>query len=167
MKNLIIINGTMGVGKTTICKELNKKLKNSVWLDGDWAWMMNPFIVNEETKKMVVDNIDHMLKNFLNVSHIQNIVFNWVLDKEEIFEEVLEPLKDCKFNLYKFTLICDDEILIRRIQKDIQDGKREKGAIKKGLERQELYKKLDTIKIVTDNREVQEIVEEIIRRVKM
>lgn len=167
MKNLIIINGTMGVGKTTICKELNKKLKNSVWLDGDWAWMMNPFIVNEETKKMVVDNIDHMLKNFLNVSHIQNIVFNWVLDKEEIFEEVLEPLKDCKFNLYKFILICDDEILIRRIQKDIQDGKREKGAIKKGLERQELYKKLDTVKIVTDNREVQEIVEEIIRRVKM
>jgi len=46
-KKLIIINGTMGVGKSTISKALYKNLENSVWLDGDWCWMMNPFIVNE------------------------------------------------------------------------------------------------------------------------
>lgn len=64
MKNLIIINGTMGVGKSTVCKELNKRLIRSVWLDGDWCWMMNPWVVNDENKKMVVQNINFLLRNF-------------------------------------------------------------------------------------------------------
>ena len=48
----------MGVGKTTTCKELSKKLQNSVWLDGDWCWMINPFVVNEENKRLVINNIN-------------------------------------------------------------------------------------------------------------
>lgn len=36
MKKLIIINGTMGVGKSTVCKQLLKILAPGVWLDGDW-----------------------------------------------------------------------------------------------------------------------------------
>ena len=51
MKNLYIIGGTMGVGKTTTCQILKQKLKNSVFLDGDWCWDMNPFKVTDETKK--------------------------------------------------------------------------------------------------------------------
>ncbi|AJD25562.1 AAA domain protein [Clostridium botulinum] len=54
IKKLIIINGTMRVGKTATSKELNKKLNNSVWLDDDWCWMMNPFTVNDENKNMVI-----------------------------------------------------------------------------------------------------------------
>ena len=50
-KKLFIVNGAMGVGKT-------KKLQNSVWLDGDWCWMINPFVVNEENKRMVINNIN-------------------------------------------------------------------------------------------------------------
>lgn len=63
MKKLIIINGTMGVGKTATSKALYQKLESSVWLDGDWCWMMNPFIVNEENKTMVIDNITHHFRN--------------------------------------------------------------------------------------------------------
>jgi broad-specificity NMP kinase len=50
----------MGVGKTTTCKELSKKLQNSVWLDGDWCWMIDPFVVNEENKWPVY-NVDSMV----------------------------------------------------------------------------------------------------------
>ena len=35
MKNLFLIGGTMGVGKTTISNELKKKLDNCVYLDAD------------------------------------------------------------------------------------------------------------------------------------
>lgn len=49
-KKIIIINGVMGVGKTTISKLLYKELENSFWLDGDNCWMMNSFIVNEHHK---------------------------------------------------------------------------------------------------------------------
>ena len=68
MKKLIIINGVPGVGKTAVCKKLYKQILGSVWLDGDWCWMMNPFIVTKENKKMVEDNIVFILRNFLNNS---------------------------------------------------------------------------------------------------
>ena len=35
MKNLIFVNGTMGAGKTTLCRELKKLLAPSVFLDGE------------------------------------------------------------------------------------------------------------------------------------
>ena len=38
MKKLYIIGGTMGVGKTTVCNILKKRLDMSVMLDGDWCW---------------------------------------------------------------------------------------------------------------------------------
>ncbi|MEG1477069.1 MAG: AAA family ATPase, partial [Oscillospiraceae bacterium] len=42
MKTLIMISGTMGVGKTTTCRELQKILPRNVFLDGDWCWSMQP-----------------------------------------------------------------------------------------------------------------------------
>ncbi|MEN6413352.1 MAG: AAA family ATPase [Veillonellales bacterium] len=68
MKKLIIVNGTMGVGKSTVCQLLLDKLKPGVYLDGDWCWNMNPFIVSDENKAMVLDNIVHLLKNYLSNS---------------------------------------------------------------------------------------------------
>lgn len=44
MKKLYIIGGTMGVGKTTVCNILKKRLDMCVMLDGDWCWDINPFI---------------------------------------------------------------------------------------------------------------------------
>jgi tRNA uridine 5-carbamoylmethylation protein Kti12 len=67
MKNLIFINGTMGVGKTATSRELQKLLPNCVFLDGDWCWDMSPFIVNDETKK-VKSKIVCKLPRLLNSS---------------------------------------------------------------------------------------------------
>lgn len=43
MKRLILIGGTMGVGKTAVCRELQKLLPGNVFLDGDWCWDAVPF----------------------------------------------------------------------------------------------------------------------------
>ena len=67
MKHLYLIGGTMGVGKTTVCQKLKRLLPNSVFLDGDWCWDADPFQVTDETKKMVLDNICHLLNNFLGI----------------------------------------------------------------------------------------------------
>ncbi|MBO5197063.1 MAG: hypothetical protein J6B85_00870 [Lachnospiraceae bacterium] len=37
MKDLILVNGTMGAGKTITCQHLKKLLSNAVFLDGDWC----------------------------------------------------------------------------------------------------------------------------------
>ena len=75
MKKLIMIGGTMGVGKTTISQLLKKELNHSVMLDGDWCWDMHPFIVNDETKKMVMDNIVYQLHSLLFIVQLLKILF--------------------------------------------------------------------------------------------
>ena len=65
MKRVILICGTMGVGKTRTCRELQKVLDKNVFLDGDWCWDADPFQVTEETKEMVMCNICYLLNSFL------------------------------------------------------------------------------------------------------
>ena len=86
-----------------------------------------------------------------------NIIFNWVIDKEEIFQAILEKLTGLEFNLYKITLTCSDELLIKRIEGDIEKGKRNKECIVRSLERQNSYKALNTIKIDTDNKTIDQV----------
>jgi len=42
-RHLIVVNGPPGVGKSTVCNIVRRRLAPSVWLDGDWCWMMSPF----------------------------------------------------------------------------------------------------------------------------
>ena len=65
----------MGVGKTTTCQNIKKKLNNSIFLDGAWCWDMHPFQVTEETKQMVLENICFLLNNFIKCSAYENIIF--------------------------------------------------------------------------------------------
>ena len=161
-KKLIIINGVMGIGKTTICKELYKKLENSFWLDGDSCWMMNPFIVNEENKKMVLDNITYILNNFLKNSSTKYVVFNWVIPTDEIMNDVLGRIDVADISIYKITLMSSKDELVKRIGKDIKLGLRDKGNIKRSLERFDLYHNMNTQKLDTSKKTVENIVKEII-----
>ncbi|MBI6871863.1 AAA family ATPase [Clostridium aciditolerans] len=166
MKKLIIINGTMGVGKTATSKALYKKLENSVWLDGDWCWMMNPFIVNDENKEMVLDNITHLLRNFLMNSSLEYVIFNWVIHWEEIFDMVLSRLDGLEFEVIKITLICNEDSFRKRVSADIANNLREKEALDMGLERIPLYKNMNTIKIDTSDISVLETANKIIEIIK-
>ncbi|MGL5755853.1 MAG: AAA family ATPase [Paraclostridium sp.] len=160
-KKLIIINGVMGVGKTTISKMLYKELENSFWLDGDNCWMMNPFVVDDENKNMVLDNISHTLNNFIKNSNTKHIVFNWVIHTDEIMNEILRKLNLCNVDIYKITLTCSKETLISRIEKDIKNGLRNEHNINRSLEKLLLYDKMDTIKIDTTNKDFPIILKEI------
>ncbi|MBE6071472.1 MAG: nucleotide kinase [Clostridium butyricum] len=165
-KKLIIINGVMGVGKTTICKALYKKLNNSFWLDGDNCWMMNPFVVNEENKKMVLENITYILNNFLRNSNAEYVIFNWVIPTDEIMKDVLDRITEKDILIYKITLMSRKDELVKRISKDIKNGLRDKGNIKRSLERFDLYKSMNTLKIDTTKKSIDEIVDEIINIIK-
>lgn len=165
-KKLIIINGTMGVGKSVTSRELNKSLNNSVWFDGDWCWMMNPFLVNDENKTMVINNITYLLRSFINNSSIQYIIFNWVIHTEDIFDTVLEPLKDLEFDVIKITLTCSEEDLKNRIGKDVEVNLRDESCINRSLRRLELYNNMSTIKLDTSKLSIAEVVEKIVKIVK-
>lgn len=166
MKKLIIVSGTMGVGKTTSCNIVLKNLEKSVYLDGDWCWNMNPFIVNEENKNMVINNITYLLRSYLKNSNFEYVIFSWVLHEQSIFKQILDPLIDLDFTLYNISLICTQKALKERLSKDVEFGIRNKEIIDRSIERIPLYNKLDTIKIDTTflsaNQTAQEIISLII-----
>ena len=101
MKTIYFIGGTMGVGKTTVCEILNQKLDKSVFLDGDWCWRSNPFQVTEETKKMVVENICFLLNQFINCPAYKNIIFCWVMHKQEVIDNIVSKLnlENCRIKI--------------------------------------------------------------------
>ena len=147
MKHLYLISGTMGVGKTTTCQIMKKKLNNSVFLDGDWCWDMDPFIVNDETKKMVINNICFLLNNFIETSVYENIIFCWVMHEQGIIEDILARLNTENCNLHLISLVCDKESLKNRLEKDIDKGVRTEDIINRSLERLKLYENLLTQKV--------------------
>lgn len=117
MKKLIFINGPMGVGKTAVCQHLYQQLPNSVWLDGDWCWMMHPWQVTDEDKQMVEDNIVHLLGNFLRNTKFQHVIFCWLMHKETIAKRLLAQLRqEHEFELHSFSLLCSLDALSQRLE---------------------------------------------------
>ena len=108
MKNVIFVCGTMGVGKTSACRELQAVLERNVFLDGDWCWDARPFVVDEYTRQMVVDNICHMLNGFIACPHYDNVIFCWVMHQQSIIDDIAGRLVG-EVRLHKFALVCSPE----------------------------------------------------------
>lgn len=161
MKKLYLIGGTMGIGKTTVCQELKQRLPQSVFLDGDWCWDANPFQVTEETKTMVQDNICHLLNNFIHCSAYTTILFGWVMHEQSIIDGLLEQIDISNCEVICISLIANADTLRERFRLDIEKGIRSADAIEPSIQRLPFYERLNTIKIYTDGKTVNEITQEI------
>lgn len=53
---IFVLNGPMGVGKTAVGKYIADKNPGTAFIDGDWCMDIHPFIGNDETRMMAVDN---------------------------------------------------------------------------------------------------------------
>lgn len=159
MKKLIIINGTMGVGKTSTCRELQQRLPNNVFLNGDWCWDMHPFVVTEETKTMVMENICFLLNQFIQCTQYETILFCWVLHEQEILDTLLSRLDITHCMVRTFSLIVDKECLLDRLNKDIAQGIRTSDVIERSIERIQNYQTLSTEKIDVSHRDAKQVAE--------
>ena len=162
MKRLYMINGTMGIGKTTVCQYLKLQLDQSVFLDGDWCWDMHPFKVVEETKIMVINNICTLLNNFLHCSVFKNIIFCWVMHKQEIIDDILSRLDMENCDIRLISLICSEKTLRAHLWKDVLNGLRKSDSIDRSVARLPLYETLDTFKIDITGKTVTEIADAIL-----
>ncbi len=157
MKTLYLIGGPMGVGKTTVCQHLKRLLPDCVLLDGDWCWDMSPFQVTEETKTMVVDNILHLLNNFLRCSAFENVVFCWVLHRQDLLQTLLSGLSLENVRVWNVSLVCAEEALRQRLLSDMAAGLRQADVVARGLSYLPLYAALDTQKLDTTALTPQEV----------
>lgn len=161
MKNLIFVNGTMGAGKTTVCRELKAMLPPSVCLDGDACWDACPFTVTEETRRMVMDNICFLLSGFIRCTAYENVIFGWVMHEQTIIDDILRrlPMGDVSFSL--FTLMPDECALRARLDADVRAGLRQPDVIEHSVARLPLYCGMDSVKIDVSHISAREAAEKI------
>lgn len=161
MKRVYLIGGTMGVGKTTACQLLKWKLPDSVFLDGDWCWDAHPFQVTDETKAMVMDNICHLLNNFIHCSAYENIIFCWVMHQQQIIDDILDRLDVEGCEVLTVSLVCDEAALRARIEGDVEKGLRSPEDADRSVVRLPMYAALNTLKIDTTGKNAEAVAEEI------
>lgn len=145
MKQLYLIGGPMGVGKTTVGQLLKNRLENSVFLDGDWCWDANPFTVSEETRRMVMDNICHLLGNFLACSAYRHVIFCWVMHRQDIVDDLLSRLDLNGCRVHHVSLVCSEAALTARLHRDIRAGIRQEDILSRSLERLPFYRALHSV----------------------
>ena len=166
MKRLILIGGPMGVGKTAVGRELQKHLPKCAFLDGDWCWDIRPFVVNDETKAMVMENIHCLLNGFLRCAAIENIVFCWVMHEQGIVDAVLAGLALEGVEVCTLSLIADEAALAERIRGDVARGVRQMDVLERSLTYLPKYAAVDSVKVDTSARSVSEAAEEIMQILK-
>ena len=158
MKQLILISGPMGVGKTTAARELLNNIPRSVWLDGDWCWEQgNHWDFAPENKEMVMDNITYVLGNFLSNPNFETVIFSWVMHLPEIHEELLTRLEDYDFDVFDISLVCSQAELQKRLC-----GRRD-DEVQRAISYIPLYHQLDSIKLDTTDRSPTRVVDDILR----
>lgn len=134
MKQLIVIIGPNGVGKTTTAKKIVEQYEKVAYVDSDWCRVMNPFAFTESTKETIADNIYCLLRNYLFCSDVNQVVFTyaWHGERKAIYEKVMEKLKNepIEFKLTIIILKCSKDENIKRA---ILDG-RDETRIKRGMD---------------------------------
>jgi len=116
-QKLIIITGSPCVGKTTVTEKLFESYENSAHFDGDWAWCVNPFSVEDPRLRNGDKTMSFALSTYLN-SNFDYVFFSTVVAVDKTIREAI--LKDITAKDYKvigFTLTCSEETLLERHKK--------------------------------------------------
>ena len=115
---VIILNGPMGVGKTTVGKYIADHHPGTAFIDGDWCLDIHPFVGNQETKAMAVDNILHMIGNYQKCSVCSMVVLVWLMDEPWVIQKITQGLSAMQAEVKNVTLVCSRENLITRWKDD-------------------------------------------------
>ncbi len=115
---VIVINDPMGVGKTAVGKCIAEKYPGTALIDGDWCMDIHPFVGNRETKAMAVDNILHMIGNYMRCSVCGMVVLAWLMDDEWVRRSVLEGISALGAEVKSVCMVCGRDSLAERWKND-------------------------------------------------
>jgi ribose 1,5-bisphosphokinase PhnN len=162
MKMLIFIHGPNGVGKSTTCARLFRRLPHASWLDSEWCRMINPFDLTPEIEALAERHISVLLRGYLECSLVEHVIFCYGLHgpRQRIYERVLRNLDDLSFHLLPITLNCSEEENIRRMR---QDGRDVPGYIQRSLQARAVYEGLPYQVIDSTGLSVEETVDHILQ----
>ena len=121
-QKLIIITGSPCVGKTTVTKKLFASYENSAFFDGDWAWCVNPFSVDDPRLRNGDKTMSFALSTYLNSSFDYVFFSSVVAVDKEIRENILKDITAKDYSVLSFTLTCSEDTLRERHRKRGDEG---------------------------------------------
>jgi hypothetical protein len=113
---IIIINGSLGVGKSSVADELHWRFDKSIHLDGDYIGDVHPFEIYDDMR------IDHLyrtlalLVGFHQKNGYANFVINYVFESPDSLQDLLELLHPLEPSIHTYWLTCDEQEQARRIR---------------------------------------------------
>ena len=118
---IIIINGSLGVGKTSVADQLHYKFDRSVHLDGDAIGDVHPFEIYDDTRISHLYRTLELLVGFHQKYGYHNFVINYVFESPESLQDLLDLLLPLDPSIHAYWLTCD----IKEQAKRIRDRKRD------------------------------------------
>jgi broad-specificity NMP kinase len=113
---IIIINGSLGVGKTSIADLLHYKFSRSVHLDGDAIGDVHPFEIYDNARIRHLYRTLALLVGFHRQNGYSNFVINYVFESHESLQELLNLLSPLDPAIHTYWLTCDPKEQARRIR---------------------------------------------------
>ena len=113
---IIIINGSLGVGKSSVADELHRKFDKSVHLDGDCVGDVHPFEIYDDTR------IDHLYRTlellvcFHQKNGYHNFVINYVFESADSLQDLVDLLGPLDSPIHTYWLTCHEKEQAKRIQ---------------------------------------------------
>jgi len=113
---IIIINGSLGVGKSSVAEELHWKFDKSVSLDGDAIGDVHPFEIYDDDRIVYLYRTLALLIDFHQKNGFPNFVMNYVFESSGSLEDLYELLRPLDSVFHTYWLTCDAEKQAQRIQ---------------------------------------------------
>ena len=113
---IIIINGSLGVGKTSVAEQLHRKFDKSFCLDGDAIGDVHPFEIYDEARINHLYRTLALLVSFHQENGYHNFVINYVFESSESLQTLLNLLYPLDSTIHTYWLTCNSQKQAERIQ---------------------------------------------------
>ena len=118
---IIIINGSLGVGKSSVSEELHYKFVKSVYLDGDYIGYVHPFEIYDSARVDHLYRTIALLVGFHQQNGYQHFVINYVFESANSLQALLDQLTPLEPSIHTFWLTCAQDEQADRIRGRGQD----------------------------------------------
>jgi broad-specificity NMP kinase len=166
VKKFIIVNGTMGAGKSVAGRRIAELMGRAAFIDGDFVIEMHPYVDHTETFDMQRSNIVHMAKNYYHFEKCDTVILSWIMGEARAAKTISE-ISALNYQVYHFMLTCNNESLTERWNKDTLNDWRTDDNLKMAIAMlNDFNKRTDCIFIDTSGLSVDMVAKEIIARVQ-